>query len=129
MAQEMNGNQIFAVGLEAITNDRDFRSEVKNLTDQAFADLFRAHAQGNLKWMRSGEDMNDLITEVVARNALNQAIKVTAYLTSQIDSNGHRSASLSLGSKEKAPCRNDNDPRVKALFVELTGLRWNVFCR
>lgn len=124
VTQTLNGTQIFATGLESILNENAFREAMRKVTDQAFSHLFEEQASGNLKWRRSGEDMRDLVTDVTIKNALDQEVTISAFFVTYIGDEGYRSAFLSLGGKEKAPCRNDADESVKNLFTSLTGKEW-----
>jgi hypothetical protein len=124
--QTLNGTQIFATGLESISNESAFQEAMKNVTDQAFTHLFEEQASGNLKWKRSGEDVRDFVTDISVKNAFGQEVTISAFLVAYIDGDGYRNAFLNLGSRKNAPCRNDADLRVKNLFTILTGQEWKV---
>jgi len=123
--ETLNGTQLLGNGLETITNTDKFREAMNKVCETAFAVVFHTQDEGKLKWRRTGEDMNDFITELPVKNGRGEEIIIPVFLLTIITNEGFKHGFLMLGSTNNAPCRNTMDPRVQRLYTQVTEKPWS----
>jgi len=116
-----NGKQFFLDGLETILNQEQFDKARTAVEEEAFDRVFDNQDKGKLVWKRVGEDLEDFTSELAVKNSKGEEIVVPVYFYFSVDSEGFRSAYLTLVSKKDSYCRNDYDHRVKRLYEQITG--------
>ena len=122
--ETMNGDQLLGRGLEAIINPDEFQEAMSRVSKAAFAAVFQAQDEGKLQWRHAGDDLSDLVTEVVVKGGRGEEIAVPVIFFISVTDEGFVDGYLMLGSKCSAPCRNTLDPRVKRLYTQVTGKQW-----
>ncbi len=116
--------EILGSGLEFITNEEDFTRAMKKVTDDAFATIFQAQNDGQLKWRRSGITMKDLVTDVTVKNGRDEDVRIPVVFFTNVSSEGFDGGYLMLEDKYSGLCRNTADQRVRNLYQQLTGKTW-----
>lgn len=109
-------------GLQTVLNATVFRDAKRQVEDMAFEAIFTANESGVLTWVRTGDNFEDLTTEVEVSDARGRKMLISIFLFTSVSD--CMTGFLMLCRKTDAPCRNTSDVRVQKLISQVTGEEW-----